>query len=427
MNLGFENEQKEYKKSTGELKEGMISLCSMLNKNGYAELYFGVKNNGDVIGQQIGDSSLRDISQAISVAIKPQVIPTIQAECIDNNNIIKVVVSGKEKPYSAYGKYYIRSADEDKELSPTQLKSLMTESYSDNIVEIIAPQQNLQFSQLLSLYTSNGLTLNPETFKSNLNLLTSNQKLNYMAYLLSDNNDISIKVVTFKGKNKNEIIKRNEYGFKCLLIAMNQVLDYVEAINDTNIVVISHQREEQQKFNFSCFREAWINACVHNRWSKQTPPAVYIFDDRIEIISTGGLCYDFTTEEFYKGVSNPVNASLQKIFGQLGFVEQTGHDVPLIVDVYGKNSFDIMENFINVTIPFNEIIKSDNFDNLSKKEKKLIEILIINPSATVAELTKTLGLGKSTINERITTLKKKGIIERVGSNKSGYWKILKNK
>lgn len=424
MNLGFENEQIEYKKSTGELKEGMISLCSMLNKNGYAELYFGVKNNGDVVGQQIGDSSLRDISQAISVAIKPQVIPTIQAECIDDNNIIKVIVSGKEKPYSAYGKYYIRSADEDKELSPTQLKSLMTESYSDNIVEIVAPQQDLQFSQLLSLYASNGLTLNTETFKSNLNLLTSNQKLNYMAYLLSDNNDISIKVVTFKGKNKNEIVKRNEYGYKCLLIAMNQVLDYVEAMNDTNIVVISHQREEQQKFNFSCFREAWINACVHNRWSKQTPPAVYIFDDRIEIISTGGLGYDFTTEEFYKGVSNPVNASLQKIFGQLGFVEQTGHGVPLIVDVYGKGSFDIMENFINVKIPFNEIVKADNFDNLSKKEKELLEELIKNPNVTVLELTKILGLGKSTINERITNLKKKGVIERVGSNKSGSWQIL---
>lgn len=424
MNLGFENEQIEYKKSTGELKEGMISLCSMLNKNGYGELYFGVKNNGDVVGQQIGDSSLRDISQAVSVAIKPQVIPTIQVEYMEDNNIIKVVVSGKERPYSAYGKYYIRSADEDKELSPTQLKSLMTEAYSDNIIEIVAPQQDLQFSQLFSLYASNGLTLNADTFKSNLNLLTSNQKLNYMAYLLSDSNDISIKVVTFKGKNKNEIIKRNEYGFKCLLIAMNQVLDYVEAINDTNVVVISHQREEQQKFNFSCFREAWINACVHNRWSRQTPPAVYIFDDRIEIISTGGLGCDFTADEFYKGVSNPVNASLQKIFGQLGFVEQTGHGVPLIVDIYGKESFEIMDNFINVTIPFQIIEKASN-QSLSETDTYIVTLLKGDPHITLAELTKLLHIKKSAIGKRISVLKDKGVIERVGSNKSGSWKVLK--
>ena len=211
----------------------------------------------------------------------------------------------------------------------------------------------------------------------------------------------------------------------CLLIAMNQVLDYVEAINDTNVVVISHQRKEQQKFNFSCFREAWINACVHNRWSRQTPPAVYIFDDRIEIISTGGLGGDFTAEEFYKGVSNPVNSSLQKIFGQLGFVEQTGHGVPLIVDFYGKDSFEIMDNFINVTIPFQVLEKTGDSVELTKKDRELLKEMDNNPKITISELTKILKIGKSTIGDRILKLKEKGVIERVGSNKSGSWKVLK--
>ena len=58
-NIGFETEKVEFKKSTGELKEGIISLSSMLNKNGYGTLYFGVKNNGDIVGQSIGDSTLR--------------------------------------------------------------------------------------------------------------------------------------------------------------------------------------------------------------------------------------------------------------------------------------------------------------------------------------------------------------------------------
>ncbi len=34
-----------------------------------------------------------------------------------------------------------------------------------------------------------------------------------MAELLADKNNLSIKVVTFRGKDKSEIIKRNEYGF----------------------------------------------------------------------------------------------------------------------------------------------------------------------------------------------------------------------
>ena len=101
-NIGFETEKVEFKKSTSELKEGIISLSSMLNKNGYGTLYFGVKNNGDIVGQSIGDSTLRDISQAIATNIKPQVIPTISIEYIDDCNIIKVDVRGDERPYSAY-------------------------------------------------------------------------------------------------------------------------------------------------------------------------------------------------------------------------------------------------------------------------------------------------------------------------------------
>ena len=77
MNLGMETELVEFKKTTGELKEGLISIASMLNKNGKGTLYFGVRNDGEIIGQQIGDRTMREISQGIANAIKPQVIPTI--------------------------------------------------------------------------------------------------------------------------------------------------------------------------------------------------------------------------------------------------------------------------------------------------------------------------------------------------------------
>lgn len=49
-NLGNETEKIEFKKSTGELKEGVISIAAILTKHGIGDLYFGVKNNGDVVG-----------------------------------------------------------------------------------------------------------------------------------------------------------------------------------------------------------------------------------------------------------------------------------------------------------------------------------------------------------------------------------------
>lgn len=231
MNMGMETELIEYKKTTGELKEGIISLASMLNKNGRGVLYFGVRNDGEVVGQQIGDRTMREISQGIASAIKPQIIPTIIMELRDDKNIIKVTVEGDEKPYSAYGKYYMRSADEDREISPQQLRSLML-SVSDSIVNIESNNQELTFEQLKTLYIGNNLSLRENTYKQNLNLLTHGGAYNLMANILADVNSYSIKVAVFRGTDKTDLIKRNEYGYKCMLVAVKQVLDYMEALNE---------------------------------------------------------------------------------------------------------------------------------------------------------------------------------------------------
>lgn len=429
MNLGTENETLEFKKSISELKEGVISLSSMLNKSGYGILYFGVKNDGLVIGQEIGSMTLKNISQAIANFIKPQIIPTILVEFIDDKTIVKVEVKGDHKPYSAYGRYYIRSSDEDRDISPDNLKQLMRRNDSDSIVRIESNNQFLTFNQLKNLYMINGLTLNDETFKYNLNLVTSDNKYNLMADILSDNNTYSIKVAKFSGVDKINLVKRNEYGYKCLILAIQQVLDYVESLNETFVNMEGSIRQETKLFDFSCFREAWLNACLHNKWSRHTPPAVYLYSNRIEIISTGGLPVDFSEEDFFRGRSNPVNIELQKIMGQLNLIEQTGHGVPLIVSKYGRNVFEITDNFITVTIPY-AVVSSTHSNGsstkieLTKSEQKVLNSLKENINITVAQLGELLDIKQTAINVAIKGLKEKGVIKRVGSNKTGYWEIL---
>jgi len=107
-----ENETIEFKKSTSELKEAIVSIVSILNKNKKGELYFGLDNDGGLINQKFSEKTLRDISQAIANHIEPKIYPKIQLE----NNIIKVSFEGKEVPYFAYGRAFIRVADEDKRL-----------------------------------------------------------------------------------------------------------------------------------------------------------------------------------------------------------------------------------------------------------------------------------------------------------------------
>lgn len=426
MNIGMETESAEFKKTTGELREGIISLASMLNKNGKGVLYFGVKNDGEVVGQQIGDRTMREISQGIANAIKPQIIPTIVTELCDDKNIIKVTVTGDEKPYSAYGKYYMRSADEDREITPPQLRSLMLGA-SNSIVNIEANNQELAFEQLKTLYAGNNLTLREDTFRQNLNLLTRAGTYNLMADILADSNSYSIKVAVFRGTDKTDLVKRNEYGYKCMLVAVKQVLDYMEALNDTAVDVGSGLRKERRLFDFPCFREAWLNACLHNRWSRQTPPAVYMFDDRIEVLSVGGLPEGLTLEEFYEGKSKPVNLELQQIMVQLDYIEQTGHGVPLIVSRYGRDVFDITENFITVTIPLNKNVKTGVKPDAEGKrdthsvDRRILALMKKNNFITVAEIGVALGLGTTTVTKRIRRLKEQGIVVRSGSRKSGQW------
>ena len=94
LNLGKENEMLEFKKTTGEIKAAMISIVAILNKHGVGTLYFGVKPNGEVTGQDVSESSLRDVSRAVFESIKPQIYPAIREEIIDGLSTIKVEFSG---------------------------------------------------------------------------------------------------------------------------------------------------------------------------------------------------------------------------------------------------------------------------------------------------------------------------------------------
>lgn len=426
VNLGVETEFVEFKESTSQTSRALESIVAMLNKHGRAHVYFGVNDKGFVVGQTIGNKTIKDLSSAITSRIVPKVIPNINLELYGELTVISVTVEGTNKPYSADGNYLIRSGSENKKIPQETLKELVYSSTPDVITEIESANQNLTFNELKTLYKLNDFKINDETFEKNIGLIKQNGKYNLLADILSDNNDVSIKVARFAGKDKSELIVRNEYGYKCLLVAMNKAMDYVLSFNETRVRLSGKlQRDEEKLFDESSFREAWINACLHNKWSTLVPPAVYIFNDRIEIISTGSLPLDFSLEDFYSGVSRPVNIQLQKIMGQLDIIEQTGYGVPEIIKHYGKEAFNIRDNFIVVTLkfPFELNRNPINQDILTPSQKNVLRAISDHPTIKTNELTEVVGLGISMVNRIIKELKELGYVERVGSNKSGYWKV----
>ncbi len=424
----FENETQEFKTSLSELDKGLLSLSAMLNKSGHGKVYFGVSNDGTIIGlnSSLGEETIKKVSSRISELIKPSIIPKIVLERYEGLIYLLVEASGYNKPYSCSGSYRIRVGSENKKIDPLTLSELVLSNSITLMENVESIDQKLTFEQLKGLYRAHNLTVNEATFLANCNLLTRRGTFNYLAEILADNNNCSIKVVRFKGKDKSEMISRNEFGYKCLLIAMQSAYDFVSSLNEMRVDLRQGlERKEYPLFDIKCFSEAWINACLHNKWIKNVPPAIYIFEDRIEIISTGGLPYDFTINDFYAGISRPVNIGLQKIMGQLGIIEQTGHGVPKIVKAYGTKAFNIGDNHIIVTIPFafEPSFKEISIDSLTPSQKSVFEAIKNNPTATIPDLSEMVNLGTSRISTIIKELKGKGKIDRIGKTKGGYWKI----
>ena len=223
-----------------------------------------------------------------------------------------------------------------------------------------------------------------------------------MAQLLSDNSHVPIRVAIFSGKNKaSKLYSVREFGYKCLLYSLYEVLSYGEILNvpqadEKNRIM---ERKEIPLFNQDAFREAVINAFLHNNWIEMNEPMITVFNDRIEIISRGSLAPLQTLCGFYQGHSVPVNDKLSELFLQLHISEKTGRGIPTIVEAYGRESISISERTIMVVIPFNRLNSHSEIEgnkegnkNLNSTQIRVLAEIRNNPNITKKQLEMAIGL-----------------------------------
>lgn len=296
--------------------------------------------------------------------------------------------------------------------------------------------QNLTFEKLFTYYAGKGIKLNPGNFKKNLFLLTKDGKYNLLAQLLSDNSYIPIRVSIFTGKDKSSpLFSIKEFGNTCLLISLEKILEYGDIIN---LIQVDEKdrittRTDISLFDYNAFREAVINAFVHNKWVDGNGPMITVYIDRIEILSRGELPNNQTKEGFFLGESIPVNQKLSDIFLQLRISERSGRGVPKIVEIYGRETFEFREGSIVVNIPFKRIRnnvgdkagdKAGHKPTLNKTQETMLLEIRNNPNITHEQLGTTLNLKKTAIQNNISFLRDNRYIKRIGSNKSGYWEVM---
>ena len=120
-----ESEVIEFKKSTAEIKQAVISIVAMLNKHGRGEVYFGIDDGGKVLGMTIGATTLRDVTQAVVDNSEPKIFPTVEVRKIDGRDCVVIEAKGLNGPYMAYGRAYLRVGESDKAMSAHELETRM--------------------------------------------------------------------------------------------------------------------------------------------------------------------------------------------------------------------------------------------------------------------------------------------------------------
>lgn len=452
-----ETEKTELKRVLNDsfVKEVVAFLNSM-----DGTIYMGVEDDGTPVGVNKLDETLRNIADIITTQILPNPQEYIKIGTVYENGTQIIEVSVKKGNGLYYIKKYGRSATGCFIRIGTSARSMTEEQIEKQFIEGLnipklsikdmeSYRQDLTFEQFKYLLNFRDVHINDSTFEINFNLRTKSGLYNTLAFLLSDQNDVSIKVVRFKGTNKSDFISRKEFGNCCLIKAMANSLEYVlDILNIVQTEIVNGVRVDTPYFDEDSFREAWINAICHHDWTQGTPPAVYAFDDRIEIISHGLLKQDLTIDEFYNGVSKPVNEELAKILTQMHYIEQSGRGIPTIIKKYGKDVFRFGTSFIECIIPYNivneEKIKTMNGNNsedkinvpvnvpvnipvnvpVNKTKYKILDLLKQNNNLTYDDLVGLLNVSRKTIMRNISDLKEQNKIKRIGSDKSGYWEII---
>lgn len=352
----------EYKELLTKELDIEKEVIAFLNYGSGGAVIFGVNKTGEVVGVADVDDTMLRIKDRLKTNIHPSCMGLFDISVIEQEGkqLVKVIIaSGSEKPYfkKKYGMSekgcYMRVGSASEPMPQKTIDRLYASRTRDTISKIVAPKQKLSFEQLHIYYQEKGKSLNNQ-FATNLELVTENDVWNYAGYLLSDVNNISIKVAKYSGANRVNLIETNEYGYTSLIKACKQVLDKLDVENKTLATITAKTRQEKRLWNAKALREAVINAFVHNDFSREVPPKFEIFNDRIEITSAGSLVDGLSEKEFFRGFSIPRNKELIRIFKDLDLVEQLGSGVPRILEAYKENCFEFSENFLRLVLPATE-------------------------------------------------------------------------
>ena len=380
-------------------------------------ILFGIDDNGNVKGLPDIKQACLDIENKINDSISPQ--PNYTLEVQNNNQTIKLTVkSGIQKPYLYKSKAYKRNDTATIEVDTLEFSRLILEGKNIRFEELPCKDQELSFEILYSKLKESVQieTFNRDTLKT-LNLYDNVNGYNNAGGLLADRNHFpGIDMVKF-GESISIIQKRVTFENISILDVYEKAIavfrDYYEYE-----VIQEADRKKVEKIPEAAFREAIANSLIYRVWDVESQIRVLMFDDRIEVVSPGGLPSGITVNEYLAGKLSALrNRNLANVFYRLGFVEIFGTGIIRIKQLYeeslAKPEFEVSENAIKVVLPIFE----NNF-NLSEDEKAIYKVLSKTMLKSISEIAPYVPFGKSKTTQLLKSMGQKGVVIVEGKRRS---------
>jgi len=448
-NMRTESETLELKRSTSELKEGAISVASILNKHQKGELYFGVRNDGTVVGQTVSEQTVRDVSRTLSERIEPRVYPKIERVRLEGKDCIRVRFSGNDIPYLAFGRAYIRVGDEDRLLSARELERMFlsrnrdhapweSETSERTFSEVHAPTLRRVIKKANEAGRIDFDFGNVKGILKKLGLMDRGRLLKAAEALFCKHNAVEVQAAVFAGTDKTTFIDIKQFK-GTLFSLLEQSEAYVKEHMDWRVKFGKLEREEIPEIPVDALREALVNSLCHRDFRIPKGNEVAIFKDRIEIFNPGDFPEGYKPQDFIKGEerSIPRNPLIAGVLFQSKDIEKWGSGLKRISKECTANGvpvdFKVLKSGFLVTFHRQaakvagekgwERLGEGLGERLGETGRKILNLIRRDKYITIGSLSKKLGISTTAIEKNLAGLKKRGSLRRAGPDKGGHWEL----
>ena len=179
-----------------------------------------------------------------------------------------IVAKGNERPYYLRGmgmtpdSCFIRIGSSVESMNQEDILNLFSKRTRNSLKNIKSPKQDLEFKTLKIYYQEKGFEIN-DNFLRKLEFYNDNNEFNYLAYLLADNNNISVQFAKYKGNDVSNLIENEDFGFCSLVKITDNILNKIMLENRTYTKIEYKTRKEIKLYDYNAVKELVTNALVH--------------------------------------------------------------------------------------------------------------------------------------------------------------------